>query len=147
MKARKRLAFGLRTYSNLTARRARARIDNRVFDAEMAGEGECYTVSPRIRQLVRRAEDSMDDAISQAADETFYDQDMPDPANDPEAEYWGYSIYDDDDEDFEPNEDTEMFCDWGDDDEFDAIVASACNWCECGLPRAVCHIHSKNEDA
>lgn len=26
---------------------------------------------------------------------------------------------------------------------FDAIVASAGNWCECGLPRAVCHCEKK----
>jgi hypothetical protein len=149
MKPRKRLAFGLRTYSNLTARRARARIDNRIFDAEMAGEGEYYTVSPRIRQLVRRAEDSIDEAYAQVADETFYDQAAPDPANDPEAEYWGYSIYDDDedeDEDFEPDEDTEMFCDWEEDEIEDAEI-SAANWCECGLPRTACHLHSQNEDA
>lgn len=28
--------------------------------------------------------------------------------------------------------------------DFDSIVASAGNWCECGLPRAVCNCERKN---
>lgn len=124
MRPRKRLAFGLRTYSNLTARRARARIDNRIFDAEMAGEGEYYTVSPRIKKLVSDAEDSIERMYAQAAEEEFDD--------------WGeYN-----EEDFEPNEDTEMFCDWEDDEVADPEI-SAANWCECGIPRAACHLHDK----
>lgn len=82
MKPRKRLAFGLRTYSNLNARRARARIDNRIFDAEMAGEGGYYTVSPRIKMLVRQVEDAMDRAYEQAAEDAFDEWGDFDPETD-----------------------------------------------------------------
>jgi hypothetical protein len=34
-----------------------------------------------------------------------------------------------------------------DEDEIEDHEISAGNWCECGLPRAVCHIHSVSEDA
>lgn len=33
-----------------------------------------------------------------------------------------------------------------DDPEFDAIVASAGNWCSCGLPRAVCHCEAAHTE-
>jgi hypothetical protein len=87
MRARKRLAFGLRTYSNLNAQRARARIDNRIFDAEMAGEGEYYIVSPRIRQLVKQAEDSIEAAYQadmELASQAYDDMPYPDEIEDHE---------------------------------------------------------------
>lgn len=101
MRARKRLVFGLRTYSNLAARRARARVDIRIFNAEMAGEGEYYMVSPRIKQLVKEHEDAAEAAYCAEADRQMCEQEeaLIDEYCARAAEHW-----DDEYQEFEPSE-------------------------------------------
>jgi hypothetical protein len=79
-------------------------------------------------------------------------QDPTEPlqGDDIDIETWGHEFGYDDDAD----EDDSGFDPWDglpyvgmDEDEVEDAEISAANWCECGLPREACYIHSKNKDA